>query len=554
MNEDQKQRLTRELSVRGNFNRLYTAPNRNWFTRKIINYSAASGDSDSQIREKVIGFIRECKQVVSSKQNFNLAIDVGRRRQISNRRRRVEIIYGVLVSNPELINSTVNDYLEFIIKRRYRGVMRMDYIVNPNRQGYFRYPSTCRAPSLFYYRVNNPIARTFWENINNHRLAIKLQPSIIPGEPPTHFNPLEALRSLFISKDNPCEGNLLDCGRVMTIMMMDSLREARDPDRLLGMQYATEPNRTFLSIYSVTDASANGFIEYDGERALFETPGCKVEDLVVGDHVYIFNHPLYKVFEPDGSWSGEHALVYNLGNRNLNSRNGYRFGGHGKEGTLYQFYNAFLKDLRTYLHESYKISKIHLDVMSGGLPALPSGAAVNSSGPFNLTLNEELGEFMIYDYSIRYQYRDYNRQRLVNDDDFLIFHGMINSINVFVYGAERNISDISGGVNEGSTITLTRPVYYVRTREPGAGESVLNPLIWGIHYRSHESGSSSHRFFYPFKEVRGHLRLNLIEMSDLFDTPLALVSDLNSDVYCTRPKVDLNNSSYLSYLRSSGAL
>ncbi len=39
--------------------------------------------------------------------------------------------------------------------------------------------------------------------------------------------------------------------------------------------------------------------------------------------------------------------MFSSGDRNHRSQKGFVFGGHGKNGTLYQFYNDFVKELAT---------------------------------------------------------------------------------------------------------------------------------------------------------------------------------------------------------------
>ena len=50
-------------------------------------------------------------------------------------------------------------------------------------------------------------------------------------------------------------------------------------------------------------------------RALFEQLTVKAADLQVGDHVYVLNHPLYRIFYPAGIWGGEHSFISEIGSR-----------------------------------------------------------------------------------------------------------------------------------------------------------------------------------------------------------------------------------------------
>ena len=50
-------------------------------------------------------------------------------------------------------------------------------------------------------------------------------------------------------------------------------------------------------------------------NALFEQLSIKSEDLQVGDHAYVINHPLYLLYYPTGAWGGEHSFIAEIDSR-----------------------------------------------------------------------------------------------------------------------------------------------------------------------------------------------------------------------------------------------
>jgi hypothetical protein len=152
---------------------------------------------------------------------------------------------------------------------------------------------------------------------------------------------------------------------------MESLLEAKDPDRLL--KNLASRGTSYLIIHQLGFAPSPNFYSDPIGEGVMQKVGTPAVDLQNGDHVYIFNHPLYKTFRPTGSWRGEHALVYSVGDRNYRSKDGFVFGGHGKDGTLFQFYDAFLSELKSHLAIARQLMVAHLTFMRGGASSIAPG-------------------------------------------------------------------------------------------------------------------------------------------------------------------------------------
>ncbi len=72
-------------------------------------------------------------------------------------------------------------------------------------------------------------------------------------------------------------------------------------------------------------------------NALFEQLSIKSEDLQVGDHAYVINHPLYLLYYPTGAWGGEHSFIAEIDSRDTTAtafRNTLKVEGHGLEQDL----------------------------------------------------------------------------------------------------------------------------------------------------------------------------------------------------------------------------
>ena len=143
MDAKAKKALVDTLSDAKNFDTLYPTDSRRWFVDMAIRAFEAQSMSDVQIETKTIDLIVKATRIVMAKRDFTIGLKVGSSLDKIQRKRRVEILYGAIASHPEFGETANADLLEWDARRRLRGVTRMDFFVNPNSQGYFRYPKTC---------------------------------------------------------------------------------------------------------------------------------------------------------------------------------------------------------------------------------------------------------------------------------------------------------------------------------------------------------------------------------------------------------------------------
>jgi hypothetical protein len=551
LTDAQKLQIVSTLGVATNFVTSYSQINRDWFVRHMIEHYASSGIADASIEPTVTTFLQTCKTIVTAKMNFIIGVVFSSAILRTTLSRRIQIIYGALAAKPDLALPANSNFLDFIIKRRFRAVMRMDYFVNPNYQGYFRYPSSCSTVVGNQYKVNDD-ATAFWTPFRYFRgIYFNISPPPPVGPP---AGSVFSIEKLFTRKTAPCEGNLLDCARVLSIVLMDSLFEAINKNTLLDYLNA-KPDFTITPTGSATqrhpymaichpnsDVNAN-FIMDNTSESLFSKTNVVAADLQVGDHVYIYNHPLYKVFSPNGDWSGEHALVYDMGNRGYTTTAGFVFGGHGKEGTLYQFYSAFMQKLKTHLEKVYKMAKIHLEFRQMG--PVTDGINFLSSGSVNVQTSTT--GWRIFEYDVPFSYVDYeNGGRTAYGGRFLIGH---ESGFPHTFWIDKEITAAAFFVNGGSK----EPVVFERqSTAPSPTNDVIgyHPQYYSIQYILHGTGAIELYNLFDFSTER--LRINQITMAQLFNDPFIIVPG-TSNLVATQPKVD-TSTTYLNYLRTQGGI
>ncbi|MEU1268503.1 hypothetical protein [Streptomyces sp. NPDC005799] len=539
-----KRALVKKLAVAVNFHKNYAARGREWFIDRLIREMEAEipTPSDAVITSKVTEVVTKSKAVVKGKENYSLGIKLGSSLAKIQAGRRIEILYGIIASHSALVEPANGDMLDWIARRRLRGVTRMDFYVNPNTQGYFRYPDRCPA-AKGVWRLNVD-AQPFWGSLAGSDTPA---PGIyyFPLKRPAGGDPdyLKAISKVFTAKENACDGNLVDCGLACGAVLLDTLVEAKDAPKLLKKVDSRGPKS--LGIHSTTRETPESMILDTGTEGLFERGPVLVDDLQVGDHAYIFNHPLYKVFKPTGSWTGEHSLVYGCGDRGVRSRKGIYFGGHGKEGTVYDFYDDFLAELQTHLHRSYRIAAIFLNFKKNGSPAPSISDATTWTSPDGSTVPLDLHQF-----DVGFRYRDFQKtptkaksQPEISETGFAIGH--FPTLNVFLIAKPRKIIEIVAANDFPEAIPFERP-----GPNPG-GPAQFEPTDWKIVYKDRSTNADKH--YDLFTRAKGKLTFQPLTIDELFDSPFAKPDPKKEEILATRPRVD-TSAAYLSFLRTNGAM
>ena len=542
-----KNALIQKLAVPANFHKHYAAEGREWFVDRLIRNMQAQtpSPSDAAIATTVTDVVTKSKAVIKAKQNYAIGVPVGSALAKIQAGRRIEILYGIIASNAALVEPANDDMLGWIARRRLRGVTRMDFYVNPNSQGYFRYPDTCPSAKGIW-RLNSDAQPSSWaplggSNVPPPGIYFFLLQRPASGDP----DYVKAISKVFTrkGKGKECAGNLVDCGLACGAVLLDTLVEAKNAPKLLKKVDSRGPKS--LGIHSATRETPESMILDTSAEGLYERVPVLVGDLQVGDHAYIFNHPLYKVFVPNGSWTGEHSLVYNCGDRSIKSRKGILFGGHGKEGTVFDFYDAFLAELQTYLHRAFRIAAIFLNFKQNGTPA-PS---ISDTTPWTLP-DGSATTLELHQFDVSFRYRNFQKtptkakpQPENSETGFVIGH--LPSVNKFVIAKPRRIIEVLQANELLEAIVFRRP-----GPNPG-GPAQFEPTDWKILYTDRSTGAD--KDYDLFTRAKGKLTFKPLTIDELFESPFAKPDPKKEEIVTTRPRAD-TSAAYLSFLRTNGAM
>jgi hypothetical protein len=534
------------LSVAANFVPAHTEQNRRWVVGKLIGVFEGRGESDAGIKSKTTNAVARAKVAVARNRDFKLGFKLAKDKEAATERtlrtRRVELLYGLIAHDPELADTANEKQLLFIAKRRYRVIERFQFFVNPNGRGYFRYPETCKGNKQ--WRVAAAAAPQ-WAPKGSGDIPIELV------TPPAAPDILTALDKLFTRSDDPCKGNLLDCETTLSIMYMDSMREAKTPKTLLDSLYAK--GSTHLCIGRATAAPI--FSADTSAEGLFTVGNRPEVDMAVGDHVYLYNHGLYKVLLPGGSWQGEHALLTDCGNRTILDDSGFRFMGHGlphggEPGSVPRFYSKLLSELNTFLYRSYRIGAIFLFYMKSGGTAFPGQVTKETH-----TLADPAGttrsiDFYLFD--VYYNYPNFQKKVVKGKGPPKNFeHGFVVWYidATLQFGIHRKTT-IAAAVGDGTATASNRPIFR-RPDPPANAAEKFDATFWAIPYLAPGDVVTP---YFVFQKNGAALQMKGLEMADLYKTPFFRFTPGTDDVmWITRPKVDVG-SAYTTFLTTKGAL
>jgi hypothetical protein len=561
MDAKKRRALIKALDDAKKFDSNYSEPNRLWFLEKVLSKLEAEGLGDSAIEQQAGEVTQKAKAIVKANRDFSLALTAGGNARFTKRaledmrRHRVEILYGAIAFDRKFVEPQHLKYLLFIAKRRFRSICRMYFWVNPNGQGYFRYPHTC--PTDQHWRVNED-AEPFWERLSPPRdIPIKLE-----QQAGGSVDPMTALAKLFVKKTDPCTGNLLDCSTTASIIFMESLLEAKDADRFL--KKLASKGSDYLIIHQLGFAGATNFAEDATDEGVMRTVGRPAADLQVGDHAYIYNHPLYKSFRPTGSWRGEHSFVYISGDRNYKSQDGFVFGGHGKNGTLYQFYDAFLTELKSHLAIARQLMVVHLAFLRGGAAAIAPGTVKEEEHDISVG-GKPATAYRLLEYDANVQAKDYTKIPTKKKKPkqaapaFVITQSKTEHV-FYLDQVEKPDEDKPLDKNLKRTIAsivtvgkLSHPLKLQRIAQPPAGAPpnvVYDKGSWGVAYLDLSTNTER---IWPFFELQGEkLQRKELTHDDLFQSPFALFTKAGTDLRVRQPKVDFG-AGHQGFLTANGA-
>ena len=158
--------ILKELRSASGFDPNYSVQNREWFKGAVIDLELAAfpTKTDLQIASVVRQVITAANGFAKAELKFTVGVKLDADLEKLERKddvRRVEAIYGVVGLNHNLAAPSSVLLRQFLHRRRYRGVVRMVYQVNPNdTRGFMHYPYDCKDNQI--WRVNID-AQPFWK-------------------------------------------------------------------------------------------------------------------------------------------------------------------------------------------------------------------------------------------------------------------------------------------------------------------------------------------------------------------------------------------------------
>jgi hypothetical protein len=217
------------------------------------------------------------------------------------------IAWWATASHPQLLSSQNQADLLKIVDRRLRVAERMLYHVAENLHGsnlpdganrIFEYPDEGASPSL------SADAATAWDGpsgTENYRFTRKLGTTAS-----------NALTELFKPHATVPERNRLFCDQVIQSLHLESFmvseRNSRNGDDTWFNTLADGKLTAWLRVDSPWDTKGT-FLVSPGETSFFEHKSIGIADLQVGDHLIVYNHPLFSALLPDSAWGLENSIV-----------------------------------------------------------------------------------------------------------------------------------------------------------------------------------------------------------------------------------------------------
>lgn len=266
---DVEQTLIKTLGAKSNkdFDSRYSVANRQWFVQTILNFFESQGNPDSALEGMTTTLIKAATAAMNAR--IKKGFSVGSLKeywtaynQIASR---TEIIYDAIALNPLLVAPANSSYLDFIVERRFRAIQRMAFFVNPNdgsdsnpNRKIFNYPSAKRCSSGLM-SVNTQ-SKPLWSggHTGDHDGTL---PFLLTSA--GKADPQKAVEAIFTVTPSFCERTLFACDPVATTILMDALRVASDPDKLLKVLAAVGDQ------YLKIDGPFGHFANYpDGQRLI----------------------------------------------------------------------------------------------------------------------------------------------------------------------------------------------------------------------------------------------------------------------------------------------
>jgi hypothetical protein len=222
------------------------------------------------------------------------------------------IAWWATASHPQLLSSQNQAELLKLVDRRLRVTERMLYYVAENLHGntnlpdgsnrIFEYPDEGADPSL------SAEAAAVWNGpLGTQSYLFTRKPGVTASQ---------ALTELFKPHATRPGRNRLFCDQVIQSLHLEgfmvSERNSRNgDDSWFNNLVDGKPSAAWLRIDSPWGENVD-FLASAGETNYFEHKSVGIADLQLGDHLIVYNHPLFSVLLKDSEWRLENSIVVQL--------------------------------------------------------------------------------------------------------------------------------------------------------------------------------------------------------------------------------------------------
>lgn len=169
-------------------------------------------------------------------------------------------------------------------------------------------PETNQAEDYLFHRCQvNPGVRHCWDGPRSAAAYYEFYFKKTAGDP------VQAIENLFTKSPDFMRRNFLFCDQVMQCLHLEALVFALKLhfDTSSFSDLVSRQEEGWLRIASPWDAGDTYLIS-SNESQYFETKTIHICELQIGDHLIIFNHPVYSCILPKGNWHNENVVVVQL--------------------------------------------------------------------------------------------------------------------------------------------------------------------------------------------------------------------------------------------------
>lgn len=365
MNEQTLLAIAERIATPDRFVPGFFESGRVWFALRTVHQMLNQSPDTEALEQAAVTRLASAKEIVDEHllPREQGATDSSKAKRRWLNPRIAQIGYGLLGLWHQFYQSGNRTYFTLTLDRRVRAIERMRYMVNPNSRGYFQYP---RQPDLHEL---NPGAADYWDAGRGQltdigRAApVEALRKVFPDDPPqiatrtycsqvANLVDLEALlavedpESLF--RHMVAQGEqYIDFQELFPDFLASILQDVGQGQQVQvpiwnasGVKFAIgqelrivdSDNSELATVAAIAqDGSTLTFTQLNHpyraggmlwpnlpftavsdprpQHGWFENCLIDIDELVVGDHVHLTNHPLYFHLFPNGSWSGEHAFV-----------------------------------------------------------------------------------------------------------------------------------------------------------------------------------------------------------------------------------------------------